>query len=46
MYLDAPDQGGTAQGKRKNIYAATVRVEKSRGMRVGCNQPDQIGATK
>lgn len=30
----------TAQGKRKNIYSVTVRVEASRGLQVGTNQPD------
>lgn len=41
LYLDAPAEGGTIQGKRKNIYAVTVRVEESRGFSVGTNQPDQ-----
>lgn len=43
MYLDAPNRtgGGTTQGKRKNIQAVTVRVEASRGLQVGTNQPDQ-----
>ncbi len=40
-YLDAPIQSGTMQGKRKNIQAVTVRMESSRGMAVGTNQPDQ-----
>lgn len=40
MYLDQPDQT-TAQGKRKNLYAVTVRMCNSRGMSVGTNQPDQ-----
>lgn len=30
----------TVQGRRKNVYAATIRVEASRGFSVGCNQPD------
>lgn len=41
LYLDVPTQGGTIQGKRKNTQAVTVRVEKSRGLQVGVNQPDQ-----
>lgn len=40
-YLDAPIEGGTMQGKRKNIQASTIRLEKSRGVAVGTNQPDQ-----
>lgn len=41
MYMDVPDrEGGTVQGKRKNIYAVSVRVESSRGFQVGANQPD------
>lgn len=39
LYTDI--QGGsTVQGKRKNIYAVTVRVVKSRGFQVGSNQAD------
>lgn len=41
LYLDAPIQGGTMQGKRKDIQSVTVRVEASRGWSVGSNQPDQ-----
>lgn len=38
-YLDV--QGGpTVAGRRKLIVAATVRVAESRGIEVGCNQPD------
>lgn len=40
LYLDAPSEI-TMQGKRKNIQAVTVRMDKSRGMQVGTNQPDQ-----
>lgn len=40
LYLDPPSSE-TTQGKRKNIYAVTVRLEASRGMQVGANQPDQ-----
>lgn len=41
LYLDVQTAGGTIQGKRKTIPAVTVRVEKSRGLEVGSNQPDQ-----
>lgn len=37
-YLDPP--GPTVQGKRKNIYSASIRVESSRGFSVGTNQVD------
>lgn len=40
MYLDAPSQT-TNQGKRKDVQAVTVRIEASRGIKVGTNQPDQ-----
>lgn len=40
MYLDPSGQPITVQGKRKNIYAVTVRMEASRGMQVGTNQAD------
>lgn len=44
LYTDI--QGGpTAQGKRKNIYAVTVRVVKSRGFQVGANQADSSTQT-
>ncbi len=39
VFLDAPDQH-TSQGKRKNLYAVTVRVQNSRGLKMGSNQPD------
>ena len=39
MYLDAESQV-TLQGRRKNIQAVTVRLEASRGVQVGTNQPD------
>lgn len=41
LYLDPPNTPTTVQGKRKNIQAVTVRMEASRGMSVGTNQPDQ-----
>lgn len=40
MYIDPPAQS-TTQGKRKDIQAVTVRVEQSRGIQTGTNQPDQ-----
>lgn len=39
MYTDLPGQA-TVQGKRKRIFQVTVRVEESRGIEVGTNQPD------
>lgn len=39
MYLDAP-AAMTMQGQRKLINAVTVRVQNSRGLYVGINQPD------
>lgn len=39
MYLDPPGPD-TSQSKRKNIYAVSVRMESSRGLSVGANQPD------
>ncbi len=38
-YLEPPGQP-TVQGKRKNISSAVIRVEGSRGISVGSNQPD------
>lgn len=40
MYLDTPAPGGTIQNKRKNISSIGVRVEASRGLQVGADQPD------
>lgn len=40
LYLDAQSEV-TMQGKRKNIQAVTVRVDRSRGLALGTNQPDQ-----
>ena len=40
LYNDLPGQATTAQSKRKNIYSVAVRVEASRGIQVGTNQPD------
>ena len=39
LYTDIPGEQ-TVQGKRKNIYAVTVRVQGSRGLKVGSNQID------
>lgn len=41
LYLDPPGTPTTVQGKRKNIQAVTVRLEASRGVALGTNQPDQ-----
>lgn len=40
MYIDPPAQS-TTQTKRTSINAVAVRVEKTRGISVGTNQPDQ-----
>lgn len=40
MYLDPPSQS-TIQTKRKSINAVAVRVESTRGISVGTNQPNQ-----
>lgn len=41
-YLDVPGlMGSTVQANRKNIYNVSVRMERSRGLTVGANQPDQ-----
>jgi hypothetical protein len=40
LYLDPPSQS-TTQTKRKSISAVAIRVEKTRGISVGTNQPDQ-----
>lgn len=42
MYLDFPSgNGSTVQNRRKNISAVGVRVEASRGLQIGADQPDQ-----
>ena len=38
VYLDAGEP--TAQGQRKKVSAVTLRIEASRGLKVGSNQPD------
>lgn len=40
LYLDPSGVPSTMQGKRKNISSVSVRVEASRGIFVGTNQPD------
>ncbi len=40
LYLDPQGQPTTTQGKRKIIPAVTVRVENTRGISCGVNQPD------
>lgn len=39
LYSDIPGEA-TVQGKRKNIYAVTARLESSRGIKIGSNQVD------
>ena len=39
MYLN-PNEPVTIQGRRKNVQAMVVRVEASRGIQIGSNQPD------
>lgn len=40
MYLEPPGQPMTTQSKRKSIAAVSVRVEATRGISLGVNQPD------
>lgn len=40
LYLDPSGVPSTLQGQRKNISSVSVRVEASRGIFVGTNQPD------
>jgi len=40
MYLN-PNEPVTSQGRRKNVQAMVVRLEASRGIQIGSNQPDQ-----
>lgn len=40
MYLDPPSQTGTTQGKRKTVNSVVIRMESTRGISVGTNQPD------
>ncbi len=38
LYLDAGEP--TVQGERKKVAAVTARIENSRGLKIGTNQPD------
>lgn len=40
LYLDPPSQGGTTQTKRKTVSSVGLRLQNSRGLSVGSNQPD------
>lgn len=40
LYIDHPDQGNTLQNRRKTISSVGVRVEATRGLTVGSDQPD------
>lgn len=40
LYLDHPDQTGTSQTRRKLITSVGLRVEASRGIQLGADQPD------
>ncbi len=41
MYIDHPTrEGNTVQNRRKNIQSVGVRVEASRGLQIGSDQPD------
>lgn len=41
LYVDHTDQTGTAQDRRKLISSVGLRVEATRGLEVGTDQPDQ-----
>lgn len=41
LYADHPDGQNTAQDRRKSINSVGLRVEASRGLQVGTDQPDQ-----
>ncbi len=41
LYVDIPSTQGTVQNKRKIIQSVGLRLEASRGMTVGADQPDQ-----
>lgn len=41
MFLDHPDGGNTIQDRRKIIDAVGLRVEATRGIQIGSDQPDQ-----
>lgn len=40
LYLEPPGQPVTTQGRRKNIWAVTARVQETRGISAGINQID------
>lgn len=40
VYLDPPSQTGTTQTKRKTVNSVGVRMESTRGISIGTNQPD------
>lgn len=40
MYLDAPGKDGTVQNRRKNIASVGLRVDSSRGLKIGADQVD------
>lgn len=41
LYIDHPDGNNTVQNRRKDISAVGLRVEASRGLMIGADQPDQ-----
>lgn len=41
LYLDHPDGANTIQNRRKDVSAVGLRVEASRGLQIGADQPDQ-----
>lgn len=40
-YMEHPEGGNTSQNRRKNISAVGLRLDASRGMTIGADQPDQ-----
>lgn len=40
LYIDHPDNGNTVQNRRKTISSVGLRVEATRGLTVGADQPD------
>jgi hypothetical protein len=40
LYVDHPDQGNTVQNRRKTISSVGLRLEATRGLTVGADQPD------
>lgn len=41
LYIDGPTKDGTVQDRRKTISALGIRVEASRAVQIGADQPDQ-----